>query len=829
MLNYEFKINGDRVFTDSENRSIVLTLDKSLDYGKFTLPNSTRSEPYGMLDYVSVKIDDSTTLLEYDFIVESDFVTKINKRSLTRFNHPITLIEPTKITEYYVVGNRAMTQPQTGTKASVWDRLFELQQTVPFEKDSLLDSTRIYDLGSSLNSLKDIEAEEIFLNNFTLRESNDKIMDTVKGVSRLKRKIGATVAPFWTLEIDFFNELQEEVDRLAAIVSQDKEQNINQYATKIDTFGSNQVYDGSDNGGLVVEPSPSGFNKIDSENALIDSSNSAVYYKSNQPKRQKIKVEMRVDTLTAGIKVIDITDRVQETDIRDTYKRTDSSVTNIYLHDYQSNTMIWNFNSNRITNLYEEFTGTPVIKNVIIWGLTLLFGGDTAEAINQFSGIPSPSELEFRVTYKPLFTSRSQVEKQDTVTSGINKDTTKIVNQSANILSANKSLDFSWTNAQQFGLSTETTNDTSEVLSEIFDIGDYEDGFILTKLELFLHNGFYNAKYEWTNNFQKLSELLRVNSTIELFEIPSNQRTLERNEYYAEYVEVGTTDEANTSMMGIGEDVFMNTMNNSASSTNDKPILGMAYDSDDVVLEVDPITGDKTGLGTNENLWLPITSYAGGNSLNFLWKYDSPNVAGKQIQIIDSLTTLRAVQYTDEFGQVENITPRYIYDFDSNKEDLPVILKSDINTTVANASDNGFTVFKNGGDILSMTYALHVIPTIERIEDIIIGDQLIKRNNLIELRDGTFPTLAVIGNDGRYNKFENKVSKGAGVGKGYSIVDNSIVLNSDIATDNWALVEVGTNKLYLAVNQLKADGSFENISTVYFNFRNKRSDVTYDY
>jgi hypothetical protein len=255
----------------------------------------------------------------------------------------------------------------------------------------------------------------------------------------------------------------------------------------------------------------------------------------------------------------------------------------------------------------------------------------------------------------------------------------------------------------------------------------------------------------------------------------------------------------------------------------------MSYDSDDVVLEVDPITGDKTLLGSNESLWLPITSYGGGNSLNFLWKYDSPNIAGKQIQINDSLTTLRAVQYTDEFGQVENITPRYIYDFDSNKEDLPVFLKSDINTTVANASDNGFTVYKNGGDILSMTYALHVIPTIERIEDIIIGDQLIKRNNLIELRDGTFPSLGVVGTAGRYNKFENKFSKGAGQGKGYSIVGNSIVLDSDIATDNWALVELGTNKLYLAVNQLKADGSFENISTVYFNFRNKRSDVTYDY
>jgi hypothetical protein len=99
---------------------------------------------------------------------------------------------------------------------------------------------------------------------------------------------------------------------------------------------------------------------------------------------------------------------------------------------------------------------------------------------------------------------------------------------------------------------------------------------------------------------------------------------------------------------------------------------------------------------------------------------------------------------------------------------------------------------------------------------------------LINFRDGVFEDLFIWTDSIRYNLSNNKKATGVNIGQIYNAnVDEPLFIELNFSLGsignplNWALADADGN-LYLAVNQIKYDGSFENINKVYFNFVDTR-------
>jgi hypothetical protein len=837
---YNYDVRIGNVGFDSvkiENLSTVKSKNRELDFGKFTIPRTTNADGFQMLDDFRYLIDDQGGLFEDDtLIIESDNVVPLNSAQ-TIFKHELTLVERTKKLELFTIGSRAMVQTQTGTKKSLWDRINELRQTVPFERESRVDTTRIFEMGSSLEFLKDIEAPDFFFNNKTLREAIDEIMDYAGGLARLKRKgniIEDSVYPFNVLEIDLFNETNNSIVKDAKTESYQDIQNINEYSLVNDISGFNQVYDFILAGGVVFEPNETEYKGVRSDEG--DFSEQSSYLPTEYGKYRLVRVRMLVPTATLGDTVIDITQNIVEKDIFDTLIENALDGANI-IGLFKSNALIWNFKSDRITALFDTYnrvsigTDTRVIDQVIKSGLARQIG--SGQAITEFQQ-QDYEDLEFNIAYSPFFDSRMQVEKIDGDTSKVNKRSYKIVNQSENILSSGKVLDASFVDIQQKGVPTFlTTRQGNSINNNINELGDFDLDYLITRIELIWDTNSFIEKDEFSLNYQKRSDLVRVNSQPELFDIPADERTVKRNEYYKEYLLVGfddLSDDNDVLLTELGRAVILNTIQQTPLSGLNQPIYHAAIFSDEIIKYIDS-DGTPVPIDSSERIYLPVASFGGGNTLNFHWQFKSPNIAGLQVyrqdQLIGTKPAIRGVQYTDALGQLDIFNVRYMNVYDaSNKDELPYAPTSGQSGILIELDD--YKLIKYAGDILKMTFGIHILPNNGFENDIVIGDRFIKRNNIIEINASEFANARFISGDGTYDRFENKLGKtGHSIGGSYTVSGNTLTVPT-VGDDSWALVD-DENNLFLAVNQRQKDGTFIQRDTVYFIRRKERGDVIEQY
>jgi hypothetical protein len=428
------------------------------------------------------------------------------------------------------------------------------------------------------------------------------------------------------------------------------------------------------------------------------------------------------------------------------------------------------------------------------------------------------------------------------------------------------------------------TSERTKELNDLYNLGDYtDDDYILTTAEFQFDKNYVTAKYMWTQNFNKVSEFIGLNSAIRLFPIPND--TYSRNVYVEDVVEVSTTSVANDSeITADGVASFMNTFSNSPSGALNKPITNVAFENKSVPsFEVD-----------DDIIIKPITAYAGGNSINFHFEFDNPSIAGWQIDIdseegnqtlffddideddpeaptffevlgsvfqagwnlflkgdgspnnaaqmqyknAENITVtnntinavfkkpiVNGVSYVDNSGNVLEFSFQLINGVTVNlASKLPLVPKTDLGTKLFQSGE--YLVFKDAREEFSLTYALHVLPAPTFEKTFIIGKYLIERNNLLKSIVTSNNQFEVFTSSEEYNIHENQFSRLTDVvsNKTYSISNNSIVLSGTPFAINttWGIRKKNTKELVIVVNQ--GDVS---ISVIHFNFRNKKSGVTY--
>lgn len=881
---YTIKINNVDFSNEVSSLGVVETLDKTYDYasivipyiklqqifkrkqdfditlndgvitvaGNFIIGNTYKITSIGTTDFTVIGASSNTVgeifeatgvgtgtgtaenHREYNLIVDSI----VEKESPENYWHyEIIGVERTKKLEGFPCSNRTFTQPISGIRYYLADIVNDYRLTIPFERTVFLNNNRLFTVDPTLEARWGaIRAPQIFSDNKQLKENLNDIANYDRGIIRLDKND--------VLKVDYFNSLANLVNsKLNASVS-NTFQDLSEYATSIDVIGSNMVHGDSLIPGSIVEPSLDDFMKTRSIDSIYTSDNAIVLVRFRI--ERTIIVTMLVEIFEDATRYveIDITANVVENEIYKTLKDDTSDKDTLYSGVFKANALLYTRGDKVISKLYENFglfNNIPAIQNVIKSGLYNTPGeswtGDVA-GVDAVFVTQDYDELEFRVRYVPNYTGRFQVDKVDL--SDVDTATTIIQNQSETILDTSRVLDKSFDDLQIRGNKiTETLEAQIFSLNDIKNIGDYtSQGLIITKKELIAHPESIDVKYQFSKDYQQVSDFLGLTTPIKLFDIPNKGQTLTRNILYKEYIEISkdTSPPTNTLPLitTIGIETFMNTITQTPTATYNKPILAMAFFSEDTILYKDDDETDVP-LSSLDRIIIPVISTAGGNSLHFYAEFDSPNVVGDQIIRQDGIfqpfarPTLRSVQYTDNQGLLNEFKFKLVNSYTGDPELYPVV--PNVNITDVLIGENNFTLKKDASNNLSITYQLMLEASQKDKDDIIVGQRLLKRNNLIEDKGDVFPdTLSIYSSDERYNRNDNRYVKGIKETLvSYTTVRNNLDIEIELSQSlntakSWA---IGNEEgdLYLAINQLNQAGVLTPTTKIIMGFRNKRNDV----
>ena len=801
---------GDTIVKTSSISRVEL-LDETLDYASIVLHRETSLDTKAMKEVVTITVNDNSEIRSYYFLIDSDISTPIDKDGLNFARHEISLVELTQRLSDYTVGHRQFTNDSD----TLYDVLRDLRDSLFWKDINESDPSRTLDLDlthSSLDILKDIQARDFQFNNHTLREAIDTIFNEVGGVPRIIFENG-----IYKLTIDKLNERKTIRTILAENENNYKQtHNMNKYSTVSESYVDNQVFDKSLAGASIVEPSSESFMIVTSDSAVFDSDNAII--RTRYPIREIVEVTAEMINADATKYIYDLTPRVLPEDVYRGLPMGDvvtlpitgsaTTVTFAPLVDGEAVQKIGtlSFKDNVISNLYTEFSS-------LLWSESnwhyIVNGAAFDAGISPFLNV-SDSELYYnirvRVKYIPLFDSALQVERANT--SDINRYTTMQSNQNASTVSTEKALKKMETELNALGNKEIMTTKRLTLLDNEFEVGDYtSDDYIITKKEVSYFKDHFDVRYGFDKDFQKRNEDVDVSSELRLTAIP--KQVSDRKLVYKEYAYVGFPNlTSETTLLGFdGREIFTNIFEKSA--TYNTSIQNALVTNEEV-------------LTTTTPLLLPVISSGGANVLNFNFGFQSPNVAGEQLDITSQTSPLvpllNPINYTDENGELDNLNWELVDKVTvTDTKTLPLTPRTDRNKTLVGSIFNRHIVKKDSADTIDMAYQLHMIPN----KNIVIGDYFASRNNLIETKSA-FDDLVVYSSSEFYTPSESKRTKGTATALTVTRISNELIQISAIVNNaSWA-IGTSTGELIVAVNQFTA--TTDEIDINYFN---SRFDVDY--
>jgi hypothetical protein len=881
-MQYAVSIAGQSVSVSQLN--IVLTIDKTLDYGSFVLRNTT-AQAYDVGTEVDIDITDGTDTKSLHFIINADDVQKIKGGY---YVHSIDIIELTKILEWNTESVRTFTQPTDPSieRLNLLNVVGALQLTLPLEKTANLLNTRVFSIDSAISTkLLGVEAPEFVFNNKNLKEMLMEIFDFISGIPRLI-KVGNAIV----LTADFYNEkgnlvTEDDFSRMERF-------NIDGFSTALDTDIKN-LYDRFT---TVVEPSPNNFKKLASDEGDLTTDNAVI--RTEYPIVELESVKIRANVVPIGQVLynnpnlliledfeIDITSQVLEREEWDDLTNKGVTELNYQNGDFRDNHLFFDRFKNNISGLFDE-VGT-------LSGASTIPGRDRILAVIQravvkngvtydVSGTPTPLrvqvlasdfyEIEVQITYKAQFDTRTEVKRYDT--SRIKFKSSAYTGQSDNVVRADRALDRLVKLQQLLGNAEVMTAERVTAVGDLYELSDFtSDNNILTTIELQCEKEYIIAKYLWAKNYQKVSEFIGLDSGIRssLFAVPND--TYRRNVYIEDFIEVDTQSTSGTSNLAQeGLNTFFNTFSNSPSGAANKPINLMAFDNESVPgVDFDNFTIIK-----------PVAKYGGGNSINFHADFQSPSIAGTRVNrfrdeieisapddtsdpeqtpslswyetawevikmgfffgqkgISTTPTTIsqtsifgsfgkpisKAVLYTDNLGRVQDAKFSLLHTATiQNPQIYPLVERNNLPTPAI--TTNNYRIEKDTREELAITYALQVLPKPDLRETIIIGRYVTEQNNLLKSIVTDSGQFEVFGTNIPYTLSENRFSRSTDtvVAQTYSIntTTRRLLLSGTVAFTTWGIRRVDTKELIVAVNQ----GSTP-ITSLYFNPKDRQTGVIY--
>jgi len=820
--------------------SFVEKLDDSLDIGQLVVRGLTSSTPYTMFDTIQC-LYNSTEV--FSLRVAGDSVSLISKRPKL-YEHTLTLIEHTKILELFKISGKTFTQPTDGTiRYYLYDVLEDLRLTTPFETASNLNTTRLFEMpvGDLKSLLETTTSPEFTFKEITFREALTQVCGYIDGIPRLVRESDGTLR----LHLDFTNELQDLISSTDDFISESKTQDIEFYATQIESNALNLVSDTLLEESVEVYPSNNNFVTARSDTFIFDFLKS--YIPTPKPiyniSKLETRVNVRVSTNSStgdpiviyinGYYDVDITDRLLEFQ---NYKTQPTDIANNMLSGVyaQSNTIYYKYGEKNITHnaTVGIFDTDVVIEKLITIRIfeqleeagSLPIGYISTSLVYDFLDSDNPDSFMYRTSYVPIpKETRINIDRQDIT--DVNKNSMIISNQQSRVVNLENFTNNIQGKINRIGNSElSLSNRVSTPLStSIYNISDYtEDIYIITQKEQIFFKDYVDVKYGLSRNYNMISRFIAVNSEIRQWEI-GEFNTLNRNLIYKEYVEIDVVDSgdgSNTSQLfqTEGRTAFIETFK--PSSLYSPVRLGVA-----------------TGSSFLDDVLVSFSSNGGGNSLLFNWKFEDNINAGNYKEEINSQVAINYVPYANSLGISTNLSlyfadelaiPSTDAEYVTRANEFPITDVSLISNTYLK-NNTVFELYKDSREVIGGTIHQQIIS--KRPDGVILGRWLSLRNRLVSENPPTVIRLYVYSNGIKYNRTDT-----FGIKAGFDAMviptliinptSNKITVSSgslSSSNSSWALTDEN-DKILLAVNQ---DGTL--LDTITFDFNNKRSGVNYKY
>jgi hypothetical protein len=372
------------------------------------------------------------------------------------------------------------------------------------------------------------------------------------------------------------------------------------------------------------------------------------------------------------------------------------------------------------------------------------------------------------------------------------------------------------------------------------DINDFSiNNFVFSAVEYIHYGDFIILKGLSAKDFNKISQQINVDQEERQFPLDTVE-TEEMFEYYKQYIEISTTQKPNDSFLTtLGEKVLMNMFD--FEDRYDLPVNIGLYDAPEVHQNRDS-SGDII-VPVGENLFLPTTSDAQGDTMSFKYAYNSVTSAGNRLEDDGLRIVNNFVRYTDEDGRVQTCTLGFFSRINNTKspDDYPIVLNQFVgdekDTAIIQTPD--MWLDKDARESLLGNLEYHVVNDVNNLEDFVVGIGFAKFSNLVGNNRGTKANIVIHTSDSAtYNKFDKKLPKGTVNTTVELLVTKStrriqlVLTNTStpaiLPDTSWAIVD-NDNNLILAVNQSKPTGGFNILNDFYLNPLDRREGIIYEY
>ncbi len=489
--------------------------------------------------------------------------------------------------------------------------------------------------------------------------------------------------------------------------------------------------------------------------------------------------------------------------------------------------------------------------------------------------------IGYKVDYIPEYSSRVEMQKINTEDSFLYS--TQNAQQEDRIISFDN---FANT---LFSLSQRTGNKNLEltcqhfVLRDLINIGDYtEDGYVCTTAEYIYYNNYIIANYSFDKNYNRISSYMGINADIRQYELPSGKDSYERQCKIDKYVEIGYN---NTTNDNLRTNCFNGINNYIATDIGAKgfnleeliyPVKSVFYSASGKYAENSALIREWEKYVENPCILLSTVGKGAKNVISFDFGFKN-NITAGEFAYYDE-TESKILKQPIPYCNPSNFLlydKTYYVGFLRNlrfsisngngtveaKEKIPLLNRKFDDWLTNNESQKDLIfyskelmVLKDPSEILQFTLNIHFIP---KDKEILLGHYLFENSSIFGEGNIETKKYRMYFSREEYNEFniyymkeelpiiyewENAylaenvplnceyVEEDEEIRKSNKIDDFYIYLNNQLITEDM-LVDVKNivitdekNRILLIIKN--SDRIFE---PIYFNFKDRRSDIKYEY
>lgn len=561
--------------------------------------------------------------------------------------------------QFLVIENRLPMKKWTAT--DVINRLFDICEPIRrgdkprFRLQGMSEEGEIED-GSLADRLNEILSPEFSFTKETLRECLKQVGGVVHGEPRLDVKKDSAGKWYYECTYDLYGQTERWKYAHLPYVKKDVTQNVNSYATALDTHAENLINKQTNYSGVIVEPYRDGAKSMRTEQTFVQIMEDNMIFPTSHPV-YTVESFKAVLADSGGLKRVELVDYLFE---RSVYTTQLSSYEDKYPYS-KSYGLMYTQGEKDITGFTfkPENPVSPVFENYAILNILRRALGDEGYNIDDYE------TLCLEITYTPFYQARVEQTKPELDSK---YPAALIYNQGENVIESRAYGENLKGVIARIGNAEKSYTYHLTRLSQIPKVGmEFDDDYVISAVYVEFLPTVINCTIALTKNFNRISQFIGI-SSVKRFSQISQTMSVERNSLWREYIVIG--DEVSPDDTRITE-AFLNAVRATFTQDTDMEPLNVVY--------AYGLTGDGARLPI---VALPVVASSFGNSISFSWAYQDNFSAGAYAEHVTSGQVSAyyqtEYQYPDYYGRM------YYYAFEiartgpevtaSNLDELPLEL-----------------------------------------------------------------------------------------------------------------------------------------------------------